>query len=333
MNLKSSYINGHIHFLEGKQSETRNQLEEDIRFGLTQKYKRIPSVYFYDEIGSQYFEHICELEEYYPTRSETEILERVSCNIVDAVGNQARIIELGSGSSTKTRLILEAFLKKNQACEYCPIDISLEILRESAIDLTSDYPNLKITAVAHRYEEGLNALHNHSPNPDLVLWLGSSVGNLERDEARKFLSNLRNQLSQKDRFLIGIDLRKEKDILENAYNDKQEVTAAFNLNVLERLNRELHAEFDISKFSHIAEYNEDAGRIEMYLKSEQKQDINIPGIDQSIRFNKDERILTEYSYKYSRSEIETLVAQSGFLLDQQWFDSNEYFSLNLLQPL
>ncbi len=307
-------------------------MAEDIRKGLCADTKRIPSVYFYDETGSRYFEQICELDEYYPTRSETEILSQVSHHIVKSAGKDARIIELGSGNSSKTRLILEAFLRENNACEYCPIDVSKEILHDSAIELTSDYPDLKVTAVAHRYEEGLDALHDDSSNSDLVLWLGSSVGNLERNDAEAFLRDIRKRLSEKDRFLIGIDLRKSEKVLEKAYNDEQNITAAFNLNVLVRLNRELGAEFDPGTFTHIAEYNKEAGRIEMYLQSQVDQSVRIHALDETIPFKKDERILTEYSYKYSPDEIDALAATSGFNLQEQWFDQNHYFSLNLLQP-
>jgi dimethylhistidine N-methyltransferase len=312
--------------------ELNGSFENDILSGLTASPKRLSSVYFYDEKGSQIFEEICDLDEYYLTRKETEILERSSHEIIDAMSMNTHLVELGSGSSRKTRILLEAALAQFTETRYSPIDVSAEILEESANKLLKLYPDLKIETVADLYEVGLEKLLQNDQSPDCIMWLGSSIGNLTRQEATLFMYKVRQELGHEDSFLLGVDLRKRAAILEPAYDDAKGVTAAFNLNLLTRINRELGGEFKLDKFQHTAVYNDTEGRIEMYLISLEDQEVWIERLSQAITFVKDEKVLTEYSYKYSQTEIESLAELSGFRLENQWFDENHWFSLNLFKP-
>ncbi len=313
--------------------ELTGSFENDILSGLTASPKRLSSVYFYDEKGSQLFEEICDLDEYYLTRKETEILQRSAHEIIDTLPMNTHLVELGSGSSRKTRILLEAALASFDETRYSPIDVSVEILEQTSNDLSRRYPDLKIEAVADRYEVGLEKLLQNDQSPDCVMWLGSSIGNLTRQEATLFMYKVRQELGPEDSFLLGVDLRKNADILEPAYDDARGVTAAFNLNLLTRINRELGGQFQHEQFQHKAIYNDTEGRIEMYLISLEDQDVWIEGLDRFISFSKDEKILTEYSYKYSQTEIKTLAELSGFRVQKQWFDENHWFSLNFFKPI
>ncbi|MCF6237613.1 MAG: L-histidine N(alpha)-methyltransferase, partial [Candidatus Marinimicrobia bacterium] len=290
------------------------------------------SVYFYDERGSQIFEQICDLEEYYLTRKETEILKRSARTIIGGMPDNTHLIELGSGSSTKTRILLEAALGQFELTRYSPIDISAEMLAKSAKALTKRFPRLQVEALAGRYEAGRAHFLKQDDTPNCIMWLGSSIGNLTRQEATSFLSEIHQNIDPRDSLLLGIDLRKDADILEPAYDDAAGVTAAFNLNLLVRINTELSGQFQLDQFHHQAVYNDVEGRIEMYLVSDRDQEVCIRDLDTSITFKKNEKILTEYSYKYSRSELETLTELSGFQLTKQWLDDQGWFSLNFLKP-
>lgn len=300
----------------------------DVEKGLSSSPKRLSPVYFYDERGSKLFEKICDLEEYYLTRKETEILNRYAPQIIASLPHNTHLVELGSGSSTKTRIILEAALAKFTTTRYSPIDISEELLRETTMQLNQQYPELIIEAVADRYEVGLERLLRNDESPDCVMWLGSSIGNLTREEACEFLRNVCQAFGPEDSLLLGIDLRKRVDIIEPAYNDSKGITAEFNLNLLHRINQDLGGEFDVETFSHHAFFDESEGRIEMYLMSQIDQEVWVDSVNKSFHFARDERILTEYSYRYSHAEIETLAKHSGFRLEKQWLDEAGWFSLN-----
>jgi len=313
--------------------DRRLQFAEDVRSGLQTVPKKLPSVYFYDELGSQLFEKICDLKEYYLTRAETDILLNHARTIVSRLDQRAELVELGSGSSRKTRLLLEAFIHEHGKAHYCPIDVSAEILETSAQQLLAVFNELQVTAVADRYESGLERLELDHTQPKMVMWLGSSIGNFTRGEATEFLRHIRLLLTDDDCMLIGIDLRKPSSILVPAYNDDQNITAAFNLNVLTRINDELGGDFDLDLFRHEALYDEEEGRIEMYLQSRVQQEVFVEDLGISIPFTKDEAVLTEYSYKYSPEEITSLAVNSGFELSDQWFDEGVRFSLNLFEPI
>ncbi len=305
---------------------------KDVLKGLNSTPKRLSSVYFYDERGSQLFEEICKLEEYYLTRKETEILQRSAAEIISKLPHNTHLIELGSGSSTKTRILLEAALASFSQTQYSPIDVSAEILTDTVNSLNQRYPELQLEAVAGRYEFGMEYILKNSTSSNCIMWLGSSMGNLTRVESAHFLREVRKNIGDQDCLLLGIDLRKEREILEPAYDDARGVTADFNLNLLDRLNTELGGTFERNNFHHQAVYNMEEGRIEMYLVSDVDQKVEIKNIGVSISFEKDEKILTEYSYKYSHTEINALAEASGFILEQQWLDEEGWFSLNCFKP-
>ncbi len=302
----------------------------DVHAGLTAHPKQLSCCFFYDEEGSRLFEEICELPEYYLTRAEHEILEARADELMARFPAVPTLVELGSGNAAKTRLLIEAGLRRHQALRYVPIDICRVMLEESSVQLLNEYPGLDILAVAAEYHEGLRHLQALNIGPKLLLWLGSNVGNFHRPEAVQFLREVRSTMATGDSLLIGIDLRKERAILERAYDDSQGVTADFNRNLLVRINRELGGHFDLAAFEHRAIYQEDAGRIEMYLVSRKEQDVRIDGLNLQITLSAGELIHTENSYKYSLPEIESLAAASGFQITSQWFDCRRQFSVTLL---
>ncbi len=302
---------------------------QDVENGLRAQPKYLPCIYFYDEKGSQLFEQICDLPEYYLTRTEAEILQTYADAIVTLFPSQTDIIELGSGSSLKTRYLLEAFLRRHGQAFYNPIDISHTILRNSSLNLLQKYSGLEITAVAATYEEGLKRMEQLSTRAKLVLWLGSSIGNFEWTEAARFMRHLRETLTSNDSLLLGIDLKKERAVIERAYDDARGVTAAFNLNLLQRINRELDGHFNLIHFEHLALFNEQRNRIEMYLQSTKEQTVRIDKLNLKVNFAVDETIHTEFSHKFTPEDIRLLAYETGFTIKQQWFDKNGWFSLNL----
>jgi dimethylhistidine N-methyltransferase len=303
----------------------------DVAAGLTAVPKYLSCRYFYDREGSRLFEAICELPEYYLTRAETEILQRHAREIASLFHGDVTVIELGSGNAVKTRLLLEALLP-GRLVRYVPIDICRPVLEESAADLMQRFPSLEIVAVAAEYYEGLRHLRSESDRPRLILWLGSNIGNFTREEAATFLRRIRDTMTPLDRMLVGVDLRKDRAVLEAAYDDAAGVTATFNLNLLARINQELNGNFDLSAFQHRAIFNQDLGRIEMYLVSRRAQSVTIGRIGLTVTFAAGETIHTENSYKYTQAEI-TAVATAAGLQDQRyWQDAAGRFNLHLLTP-
>jgi len=305
---------------------------EAVRRGLTASPKYLPCRFFYDQEGSELFEEICRLPEYYLTGAEAEILRHRAAEIVPPLSSKASLVDLGSGSSGKTRLLIEEFLRVGTKLRYVPVDIDRTSLERNSLALLRDHPGLEILAIAGEYNQALPRLPEAASAPRLVLWLGSNVGNLDRKQAIEFLRMLRGILSSQDRLLIGIDLRKDRAALEKAYDDAQGITARFNRNLLARINRELDGDFDLSRFTHSAVYNEEEGRVEMYLVSEGVQRVRIAKLDLEISFAPCETIHTENAYKYSLAEIQELSIGAGFALQQHWLDSGHRFSLNLLVP-
>jgi len=305
-------------------------LAEDVRTGLTAQRKRFLPKYFYDQLGSQLFEAICLLPEYYPTRAENEILERYADQIVATVDGQITLVEMGSGSASKTRLLIEALLRRQQSLLYMPVDISATALESSSRILLQSYPRLKIEAYAADYFAGLTELGKRPRARTLALFLGSNISNFDEDDALHFLRALRSVLHKGDALLLGADLKKDPAMLEAAYNDALGVTAAFNLNVLARINRELGGNFDLRAFKHHAFYNEARGRVEIYIKSLCSQKVKIKKLDLEVEFGAGELIHTENSYKYDLSDISQLAAMTGFACTRSWLDSEERFSSNLL---
>jgi L-histidine N-alpha-methyltransferase len=310
--------------------EPRAGLAEDVRRGLSSQPKRFLPKYFYDQLGSQLFEAICLLPEYYLTRAENEILEHYADEIVSSVEGDTTLLEMGSGSASKTRLIIEALLRKQRELLFIPVDISASALDSSSRILLQSYPQLRIEAYAADYFAGLAELEKQQRSRTLALFLGSNVSNFDPDEALKFLHALRQVLRAGDALLLGADLKKESRVLEAAYNDALGVTAAFNLNVLARINRELGGNFDLTAFKHRASYNEAAGRVEIYIESRRAQTVSIGQLEMEVEFGEGEQIHTENSYKYDLNDIASLASETGFVHGRTWLDSQERFSSNLL---
>jgi len=288
---------------------------DDVRSGLTQPRKQLQPWYFYDALGSALFGAICELPEYYLTRLEAEILTRHAPSIVRALGSPARIIELGSGDARKTRLLLQAL---SSDATYMPIDVD-----PSVFALQPTLPNIRVEPICGDYREIQSLV---GPGPDTaVLFLGSSIGNYDRDSAATLLRDVR---SVSRCILLGADLKKSKKVLEAAYDDSLGVTAAFNLNLLARINRELGGHFDLGRFEHRAFFNERESRIEMHLVSRQRQSVDIG--DFTVHFEEGETIHTENSYKYSEADLQALAAEAGFAIEQVWTDSHSWFADALL---
>jgi L-histidine N-alpha-methyltransferase len=308
-------------------------LASEARAGLTATPKRIPCRFFYDEIGSQIFEEICEQPEYYLTRAESEILRDRAEDVARRYSLPISLVELGSGSSTKTRLLIEALLREHGSLSYVPIDISPSVLEASALQLLDDYKHLEIHAIAGDYQDGLHRIRRDTQRPKLILWLGSSIGNLDRPSAEEFVSKLRGGMNLEDRLLLGIDLRKDRDVLESAYDDSSGVTARFNRNLLARINRELGGRFDPETFDFRATYDEVEGNVVSFLRSRRDQTVRIEGLGLDVEFAAGETIHTENSFKYSWAEIEALARCTGFAVEEHWLDAGNRYSVNLFAPV
>jgi L-histidine Nalpha-methyltransferase len=291
--------------------------------GLARAPKRIPCKFFYDARGSALFEEICRLPEYYLTRTETEILEENSADIAAQMGPQCRLIEFGSGASQKVRILLQAL---DRPAAYIPVDISRDHLRDAATGLAEDFPTIPVIAVCADYTRPFKLPPLPGTGKRVGFFPGSTIGNFEPEAAVAFLANYAQILGPGGEMLIGVDLKKETDILDAAYNDRAGVTAAFNLNLLERVNRELDSNLDIDQFEHAAFYNSAEGRVEIYIRSLADQVAMVAGT--RLRFRKDELIHTEYSYKYAVEEFRKLAARAGFRPVDTWTDPAELFSVH-----
>jgi L-histidine Nalpha-methyltransferase len=299
-----------------------------VQAGLSESPKTLPCRYFYDLEGSLLFDQICELPEYYLTRAEDEILSASSGEIVAALPGPVDLAELGSGTARKTRRLLDALLRRQRTLRYIPVDISEEMLRQTAEALSREFPRLAVEPVVAEYSAGMVQVRERRSGPMLALFLGSNLGNFTPAEAVAFLREMRGMLAGGDYALLGLDLQKEPSILNAAYNDSQAVTARFNLNLLRRINRELGADFNLEGFEHHAFYNEEEGRIEMHLVSRREQSVHIGG--RTYRFEAGETIHTENSYKFNPAQIERMAGEAGFRLCRAWRDAGGLFSLSLL---
>ncbi len=329
---QSHSIQKNLKYFKPTKTNTTATFAEEIRNTLQYTKKSISPKFFYDESGSKIFDEICLLPEYYPYNAESEILQKVEQKLLPYLSDEFHLVELGSGSSVKTRLLIDVLLKSQKFLQYFPIDIS-EILDQSAKNLCNDYPNLTVTGVVDTFENGLDFIENFDNTSNLITFLGSSFGNFEKSDGKIFLKKISSLMKSSDLFLIGLDLKKDHEILHNAYNDSQNITAKFNLNVLKRINTELGANFNLDKFNHHAIYNEEKGRIEMYLRSLSDQSVVIPKSDLSINLSKDELIHTENSHKFSLNQIESLLQDTNLEKLEMWFDSRNYFVLVLAKKL
>jgi L-histidine Nalpha-methyltransferase len=292
--------------------------------GLGQAPKTLPCKFFYDERGSALFEQICEVPEYYLTRTEIAILDRYAGDIAAAVGAHCRLVELGSGASRKVRILLAAL---DRPAAYVAVDISREHLRDAAALLAGDFPKVPVIAVCADYTRPFHLPPLPGPDGKLVgFFPGSTIGNFEPDAVVRFLANCAKLLGPEGEMLVGVDLKKDPAILDRAYNDRAGINAAFNLNLLARINRELDGDIALDRFAHLAFYNAEKGRMELYLKSLADQTATIAG--RRFDFAAGERVHTENSYKYAIPEFQALAARAGFLPLHTWTDRDQLFSVH-----
>ena len=302
---------------------------EDVKTGLSREPKSIAPKYFYNQRGSELFDEICQTPEYYPTRTEIKILQTHARAIADLIGPDCILVELGSGASEKVRLLFDAL----EPASYIGVDISREFLLSSTRRLAKDYPWLEVHAVCADFSHKLK-LPGRCSSQQLIdqklvaFYPGSSIGNFQPEEALKFLAQIARAVGKGGKLLIGVDVKKERHIMDAAYNDAEGYTAEFNLNLLKRMQQELGANIDIDAFSHRAFYNSEAGRVEMHLLSKIKQCIDIDG--SQFNFESGESIHTESSYKYEIQEFTNLVHKAGFSSEKVWTDENRLFSVHLL---
>ncbi|WP_148597580.1 L-histidine N(alpha)-methyltransferase [Aquisphaera giovannonii] len=325
-----------MHLLEPRNSrEHVEAFAAAVRAGLSREPKTLPFEYFYDDEGSRLFEAICKLPEYYVTRTEDAILRRHAPDMVkclrraDGPLGEPTLVELGSGSAVKTRRLLAAALKRCGRLDYVPIDVSASALEESAGQLARKFPGLGITGYVADYRRGLERIMATAAGPRLIVFLGSSLGNYTMEGASDLLSMIGGLMGESDRLLLGTDMAKDAPLLEAAYDDSMGVTAAFNLNLLHRMNRELAADFRPDGFRHRAVYRPDRGRVEMHLVSLRDQSVQIPAARIAVRFREGETIHTESSHKYTLGMLAELRGAAGFVEESAWTDHRGWFRLQL----
>ena len=302
-------------------------LKHDVLEGMISAPRSLPPKYFYDETGSRLFDAICKTRHYYLTRTESALLEKHADDIMAAVQPQA-CVELGAGSSVKTEFLLSRLVAGSQQATYVPIDVCEEVLIESAGRLLHRYPQLHIEALAGEYLTALRELPNLE-GPVLFVFIGSSIGNFSASESMELLSRVAGIMAPGDAILLGVDRVKNKEVLEQAYDDDEGITAQFNLNVLNVLNTRLQANFRLENFSHRAVYHETKEQVEMYLVAEQDQRVVLEGLGETLQIQAGEAILTEISRKYTRTTIQRLLAGSGLAEHSHFVADDEYFSLVL----
>ena len=329
MEYQKVVLDQRLRYYEPNGERVYKTFADEISNSLRSNQKSINPKFFYDEKGSNLFEKICTLPEYYLTNAEISILNQLDDKISPYLDGDFRLVELGSGSSTKTRILIQILERLQTYVEYIPIDIS-RILKTSSRILQSDFKRLHITGIIDEYESGLKFLKYYDTKKNLIIFLGSSFGNFDLEDSSKFLSKINSAMKKDDLFLIGLDLVKDKKILECAYNDSEGITAQFNLNILSRINSELGGNFDLQKFRHHAVYNEDQNKIDMYLRSIDRQTISIPQADLTLNLEKDELIHTENSQKFTISNIKQISEKAGFEIKDMWYDEKQYFAMILL---
>ncbi len=304
----------------------RETFARDVKAGLSAEQKYIPAAYHYDAEGSRLFNKITELPEYYLTRCEIDALESNKEQIAATLdGSATNLIEFGPGDGSKTRTLISYFHEQGLDVRYVAVDISRAALEELDGDYQRRFPDLPVHCLLADYASSLQWLNDHCRQKNLVLFLGSSIGNFRTDEARSFLLNLKRDLTGDDRLIIGFDLDKEADLIHNAYNDSENVTADFNLNILERINRDLEGDFDTSKFRYEGRYESKARVVKSYLVSLEDQHVAIDALGCNFHFREGEAIHTEDSYKYRESDIEHLAAETGFEVTTHLYDARRYF--------
>ncbi|AFY96951.1 L-histidine N(alpha)-methyltransferase [Chamaesiphon minutus] len=302
----------------------------DIIQGLSQSQKTLPSRYLYDDLGSELFEQITDLPEYYPTRTEQSIIEKYATEITRFTG-ACELVELGSGSSRKTRILLDAYTQLNRQLHYYPIDVSAGILKATALALLDRYPHLQLCGIAGTYEQALAQLPPAELENRLLIFLGSTLGNLTDEQRSSFLNQIKQALQPGEFFLLGVDLQKPIETIEAAYNDDRGVTAKFNLNILSHLNHRFDGNFDLNLFKHLAFYDCKQHRIEMHLRSLVTQTVFLKALNYQFTINANETIHTEISHKFQLPTLVDILATHAFKPLQIWTDSQDWFGLLLCQ--
>lgn len=319
-----------LEIVELPRAAATSTFADDVRLGLSSMPKRLPSKYFYDDLGSLLFDAITRVPEYYLTCAETEILHEWGWEIVRALDAPVEFLELGSGSAAKTRLLIEEALRVQRDLRYSPIDISSEALRASSSALVQSYRSLSIRGYAGDYFEVLASQRFTFEKRVLAMLMGSNIGNYEPTAADALIALLARALRPGDGLLLGVDLKKDAATLELAYDDPMGVTAAFNRNMLARINRELGGTFDLAAFAHVARYDEQRGCVDSYLEAKRAFDVRIDALDTAVRLAAGERIHTESSYKFDEADIARLAGASGFAVARNWHDRARRFGIYLL---
>lgn len=304
-----------------------SSVAEDVLEGLSASPKRLPPKLFYDAHGSHLFEQITELPEYYLTRTERAIFQEYAGAIVGQAGSNLTLIELGAGSASKTRILVETLARRQLRVGFYPVDVSRSALKQAVASLNGHIRNLRVHPIVADYSKHLPLLN--VPGRKLVLFIGSTIGNFEPEEAVQFLVQVRSSLGAGDSVLVGFDMVKRAELLHAAYNDAQGITAQFNKNVLLRINRELGGHFDLEAFQHIGFWNPEMSRIEMHLESRFDQKVWIRDLAKAFHFAAGERVHTENSYKFTAASIAKIMRQGGLHLERSWADSNGWFSVVL----
>ncbi len=320
-----------VNLMKAPKHDSQQSLKDAVAEGLKKTPKSIPPLFFYNTAGSQLFEQICKLPEYYPTRTEQKILTDNARAIIETFAGEVELVELGSGSSSKTRVLIDATLANQTHLHYIPTDISADFLLESSIALKSEYEPLSITAIAAEHSDALRLLPEAGNQSRLFLFLGSNIGNSEREEAISFIGQICHRMREEDRLLIGFDLVKDRQVLFDAYNDEAGVTAAFNKNLLVRINRELVGEFDLNLFDHYAPFVEEHSRIEMRLISRCAQRVHVECLGQGFDFEEGEYIHTENSYKYTLEGFGSLCAAAGMKMQEYYLDERGWFAVGVFR--
>lgn len=314
-------------------SDTVAKMRRDVRAGLLASPKELAPKYFYDEQGSQLFEQITELPEYYPTRAERTILVERATEIVAGAGAPRTLVELGSGSATKTRHLLSAMRDAGCLRTYVPVDISEEITHDTAESLVEEYPGLAVRGLVCDFEHHLERIPDGDGDGRLVAFLGGTIGNLYPEARRDFLGRISGLLGPADSLLLGTDLVKDHARLEAAYDDAEGVTAEFNKNVLRVLNRELGADFDLERFEHVARYDATEARMDIRLRSIADQTIRLEELDLAVEFAAGEEMRTEISAKFTRERLEAVYAEAGMAMSGWFTDPAGDYALSLARPL
>ena len=317
-----------LHLAEGSE----RQLAEDVLDGLTRPFKELPPKHFYDSRGSELFERICELPEYYPTRTELEILRAQG----EAIVRRARpveLVELGSGATTKARLLLDAMASQGTLRRYVPVDVSERMVREAAVELAGDYPGLSVHGVVGDFERHLDRIPPPDGGPRLVALLGGTIGNFPPGSRRRLLREVARLLGPDDHLLMGTDLVKDPAILEAAYDDSAGVTAEFNRNILRVVNRDLDADFDPGGFDHVAFFDRRREWIEMRLRAREACAVRVAALDLEVEFEPGEELRTEISAKFTPERIRSDCAAAGMELEHLWTDERRLFGLSLARAV